>query len=149
MTEILTTGLKGLYNRINLFSTIIQKDVIDVTVFMNDVSSDNLAANRVMMTIRTENMMMNGRDLSLKEFGNILSNDGGDIISKKEYEKVKEMYQPEYNTGTDKIGEGCRKIGNMVMLTTRGGFNIQHGHDFMLYEYIQMLLENSVIKEDM
>ena len=149
MTGILTTGLKGLYNRINLFSSIVEKDVIDVIVHMNIVTSDNLAANRVMLATRTENMMFTGYDLSKNQFINLLSHSGGHESSKKEYDELKEIYQPEYNTGTDKIGEGYRKVGNMVMLTTRGGFHTQHGHDFMLHEYIQMLVNNSVMREDL
>jgi len=149
MTEILTTGLKGLYNRINLFSSIQQQEVVDVTVHMNGVPDYTLASNRVMLTSRTESMMITGRDLSEQEFKNLLSHTGGHKITKKEYDEVKKLYHPEYNTGTNKIGEGVRKIGNTVMLTARADFHTKHGHDFMLHEYIQMLVNNSVMRADL
>jgi len=149
MTEILTTGLLGLYNRINLFSTTIQKEVVDVTVFMDKIPEDNLAANRVMMTVRTESIMLSGKDVSPEGFLRILYDDVGKIHTKKEYESVRENYQPEFNTGTDYIGEDNRKIGNIVMLIARADFHIRHGHDLFLHEYIQMLSNNGAIREDL
>ena len=148
MTEIKTTGLKGLLNRINLFSTIIQKDVVDVTTFMNDVPSEKLAVNRVMLVARTESMMLTGRDLSETQFKSLISHTGGHETTQKEYDEVKKLYQPEYNTGTNKIGNGTRKIGNIVMLTTRARFHVLHGHDFMLYDFVEMLVNNSVTRSE-
>lgn len=149
MTEIKTTGLIGLYNRINLFASIQQREVVDMTIFMNDIPSHSLASNRVMMTTRTENMMFTGRDLSENEFKNLISKDAGNKITQKEYDEVKKLYHPEYNTITNNIDKDVKKIGNIVMLTTRAGFHTQYGHDLMPHEYIQMLVNNSVMREDL
>lgn len=148
MTEIQISGLKGLYNRIGLFSSIQEKEVIDVVIQANDIPDNRLASNRVMMATMTESLL-NGKHSSAKEFLSIISKYGGKETTMKEYNSVKEMYQPEFNSGTDKIGEGVRKIGNTVMLTSRAEFHTKHGHDFMLYEYIQMLVENGSVKEEL
>lgn len=148
MTEILTTGLKGLYNRINLFSTVMQNDVIDVTMFIDknkeSLSGSSQASNNVMLATRTENMMF-GKNISPEQFLDILSRSRGKIIEKKEYESLKRKYHPEFNTTTDKIGDEYRKIGNMVMLLSRADFYIKNGHDLFPYEYIQMLLNNGAM----
>jgi len=149
MTEILTTGLLGLYNRINLFSTIQQNDVVDVTVFMNNISSgSSLASNRVMMTARVESMMNKGKDITPDEFLKILCKDMGRINTKKEYEELQRMFQPEFNTVTNRIGEGYRKIGNTIMLMARANNHVKTCQDLFPYEYIELLSSNGTIKED-
>ena len=153
MTEILTTGLLGLYNRINLHASVQEKDVIDVTMFMDDknkkLSGISLVVNRVMLTTRTENMMLTGRDINPRQFTDILSHSSGKEISMKEYNSRKSKYLPEFNTTTNKIGEGYRKIGNTVMLLARAECHINTNHDLFSYEYIQMLQDNNSTKDDL
>jgi len=141
MTEIQTTGVLGLLNRINIFSVISEKDVMDVTTFMNEVPNDEISSSRVMLAMRTENLILTGRDLSQNQFLNILSKIGGNEVDKKEYDSVKELYQPEFNTGTNKMG-GIKEINNIVMLMAKADCNIRTRHDQLPYEYIEMLLNN-------
>jgi hypothetical protein len=148
MTEIPITGLKGLYNRINLRAVIQQKDVVDVTVFIDEkLSGSSLATNRVMITTMTERMMNTGRSITPMEFFKILDDNSGMIITKEEYETIRQTYQPEFNVVTNTIGEGHKKIGNTVMLLARADNHIKTGQDLFLYEYIQMLLLNGSMKE--
>lgn len=137
---IQTTGLKGLYNRISVFSQVLQKDVVDVTMFTNEISTiDSLASIRVMMASRTTSLMMTGRGISPEQFKTNISD------SQKVCDSQKIKYQLEFNTTTDKIGEGYRKIGNIVMLLSRADFHIKNGHDLFPYEYIQILLNNGAM----
>jgi len=153
MTEILTTGLLGLYNRINLRAAVQEKDVIDVTMFIDDknkhLSGISLAVNRVMLTVQTENMMLTGRDINPREFTNILSDSSGKEITTEEYSSRKNKYQPEFNTTTNTIGNGYRKIGNTVMLLARAECHINTNHDLFMYEYIQMLKNNNATKDNL
>lgn len=152
MTEILTTGLLGLYNRINLNAAIQEKDVVDVTMFIDknkQLPGHLLSVNRVMLVLRTENMMITGRDLTPNQFTSILSGSSGKQIDIKEYNSRKNKYQPEFNTTTNKIGEGYRRIGNTVMLLARAECQINTNHDLFMYEYIQMLASNGSIKEEL
>ncbi len=153
MTEILTTGLLGLYNRINLRAAVQEKDVIDVTMFVSSenkqLSGISLASNRVMLTTRTENMMLVGRDINPKQFTDILSDSSGKEISIEQYNSRKNRYLPEFNTTTDKIGEGYRKTGNTIMLLARTECHINTNHDLFMYEYIQILQNNNATKDDL
>lgn len=146
--EIKTTGLKGVINRAIVFSNTIQKDVFDITTNIPiQCSGFRLATNRVMLCSRTESLMNTGKDQTVPEFLNVLDNKLTKISSPEELSQITQSYKPEYNTGTFKIGEGHRGIANKVMLTSRANFHVSNGHDFMLYEYIEMLLNNSAIKE--
>ncbi len=150
MVEIPTTGLKGLYNRINLFSNIIQKDVVDVTMFVEKTSTgSSLATNRVMLATRTEHMINIGENMTPKTFKDTISRSGGNEITEEEYNSVTEIYQPEFNTGTNKIGAGVRKTGNIVMLLSRAESNIRIRRDLFPYEFIQIMANNGVMKEDL
>ena len=153
MTEILTSGLLGLYNRINLNAAVQEKDVVDVTMFIDDknkqLSGISLAVNNVMLTTRTESIMLTGRDINPRQFTDILSNSSGKEIDMKEYNSRKNKYLPEFNTTTNKIGDGYRKIGNTVMLLARAEFHINTNHDLFSYEYIQMLQDNNATKDDL
>ena len=144
--QIKTTGLKGVINRAVIFSNIIDKDVIDVTTHIPEkYSGFELATNRVMLYAITERLINTGRNLTQQGFLNILDDKLTKITSKEELKQIKSAYKPEYNTGTFKIGEGYRGTANKIMLTSRANFHITYGYDFMLYEYIKMLVENSAI----
>jgi hypothetical protein len=153
MTEIKMTGLKGLYNRIEVFSYVFSRqaeEAFDVTTFMNQsYVGHELASNSVMLVTRTAKVMKSGQDMTRQEFLTMLSKLGGKISSKEELDKVKEMYTPEFNVGTNKIGEGYRKIGNTVMFTARADFHRKFGHDLILYEYYEILMSNSAISTEL
>jgi len=146
MTEIKTTGLKGLYNRIIVFSHIQQEDVFDVSAYVTEHQSGYLLiSNRVMLISRTEKLVTTGKDMNTDEFLHNLSRDGGKESSQKEINDAKMTFRPEFNTGTNKIGEGYRAIANKSMLLARAEFHQKNGHDLYPYEYIEMLKMNMVI----
>lgn len=143
MVEIKTTGLKGVYNRIHLFSTIMKEDVFDITAFV-DVESVGyrLASNRVMLVSRVEKLIYTGNDLSVPQFLDILSQYSGKITSRKELNNIKQNFYPEFNTGTYKIGDGYRGIANKIMLIYRAESFINNKHD-ILHKYTEILEANS------
>lgn len=149
MDEIQTTGLKGLYNRITIFSHMQREEIYDITARIDEpLLGHRLSTNRVMLVSRTHKLLMTGQDQSKFEFLNLLQNHSGRISSKEEYNSLKLQFIPEYNTGTNKIGEGYRGIANKVMLTTRAECNVNTGHDLFPYEFTMMLLANSATKSD-
>ena len=150
MTEqIKTEGLKGVINRAIVFSNTIEQDVFDVSAHIDvPFFFFRLATNRVMLYARTSKLQKTGQDMSIPEFINVLDEKLTKISSQEELNQIKRTYKPEYNTGTNKIGEGYRGIANKVMLTARAGFHTKNGHDFMLYQYIEMLVGNSAILEE-
>jgi hypothetical protein len=141
-----TTGLKGVLNTIGFFSSIQEEDVFDISTKIEDTKDQNISAIRTMLISRTTKLMMLGQDQSPSEFLNIISRRGGNISSQKEINDVKKMFIPEHNTGTNKIGEGYRKIANMVMLTMRAESNINTRQDLMPYQFIEIMLNNSANK---
>lgn len=148
MTEILTTGLKGLQNRINLFASIQQNDVMDVTCFANEVPNGSaMTSQRVMITSRTESLLFTGQNITPLSFLSTLAEHMGVINTKEEYDSLKKIYHPEFNTITNQIGEGYRKIGNTVMLLSRAEYHTKKAQDLYLYEYYMTLLENGSIIE--
>ena len=144
MQEISIIGLKGLYNRITVFSHMQKEDVIDVVASIEQpLSGYQLASNRAMLVSRIEKLIYTGRDQPKSEFFNVLNEHSGRISSKSEIESLKQHYIPEFNVGTDKIGVGYRRIANTVMLMCRAGKFIQSREDLMFYEFTEKLLFNS------
>lgn len=148
MDEIQTTGLKGLYNRITVFSHMQREEVYDITARIDDepLSGHKLSTNRVMLVSRTHKLLMTGQDQSRSEFFNILNNHSGQKISKDEYESLKYQFRPEFNIATDKIGAGYRETANKILLTSRAEHHIKTLHDLMPYEYIEMLMNNMAMR---
>jgi len=143
MTEIQLTGIKGILNRVSMFSHGMKEDVIDVSTRMDGIDSNKLASNRVMLCMRTQKLIQTGQDMSPNEFLNNLSKNGGHISSKAEIDSLKTLYIPETNIVTNKIGEGYRAIGNTVMLIARAECQINTKQDLMPYQFIEMMLKNS------
>ena len=150
MTEIKTTGIFGILNRISVFAHGMTEDVYDVSTFI-DIKQDSyrLASNRCMLSSRTTKYIMTGQDMTQAEFLYNLSLNGGKLSTKEEILSLRKMYRPEFNTGTNKIGEGYRAIANIIMLRVRGDFHQKTGNDLLMsYQYIEMLKQNMGIYEE-
>ena len=147
MTEIKTVGLKGVYNRIAVFSHMIQNDVYDVTARMDYAGSGSrLTANRVMLVSRTQKLINTGEDQNTLEYLAVLFDHFGRISSREELQSFRQHYRPEFNMVTNNIGKGYRGVANRTMLVTRANFHIDTGQDIMPYEYIEIIKNNGAIK---
>ncbi len=143
-------GIFGILNRISVFAHGMTEDVYDVSTFM-DIKQDSyrLASNRCMLVSRTTKYIMTGKDMTQAEFLYNLSLNGGKLSTKEEISSMSKMFRPEFNTGTNKIGEGYRAIANTIMLRSRGEYHQKTGQDLlMFYQYVEMLKENMGIYEE-
>lgn len=144
MTEIKTTGIKGVINTISMFSSVQEKEVYEVNTLMNEnLQGYKLSINMMMLMSQIDSIVNTGKGMTPSNFINYLDNFGGRISSEKELNEKKKLFYPEFNTGTDKIGEEYRGIANKVMLISRADFHQKYGNDLMLYQYIEMLQGNS------
>ena len=148
--EIATTGINGIRNRLIVFSHFQKEEVIDVTANIPiECSGSRLAINRVVLAFQTIQMMYTGQPLNTKQIERSLTSLGEKVTTKEELDDRKKKFAPEFNAGTNKIGKGYRKIANTIMLTARADFHSRYGHDFMLYEYSEILVANSAISEEL
>lgn len=148
--EIATTGINGIRNRLIVFSHFQKEEVIDITANIPiDCSGSRLATNRVVLAFQTIQMMYMGKALNNRQIEQSLTILGEKVTTKEELNDRKKKFAPEFNAGTNKIGEGYRKIANTVMLTARADFHSRYGHDFMLYEFSEILMANSALSEEL
>src|SRR3989304_5294878 len=94
MTEIKTTGIFGILNRISVFAHGMTEDVYDVSTFI-DIKQDSyrLASNRCMLSSRTTKYIMTGQDMTQGEFLYNLSLSGGKLSTKEEILSLRKMYR--------------------------------------------------------
>jgi hypothetical protein len=150
MTEIKTTGINGIRNRIIVFNHFRKDDVIEVNANLPvSVSGCNLAITRVILNFQTIQLMYTGQSLSVSQIRKTLSIIGENPITEKELSERTKKFAPEFNTGTQRIGKGYRAIANTVMLTARADFYSIYSCDLFPYEYNELLMANSAISEEL
>lgn len=142
-----TKGLKGVYNRVGLLSSIIKEDVYDVTMVTEKIQKNTfLPLMHIAYREATNKLMMTGKNLTKAELDHTLLSNSSIQLTKETYDMFKRVHRSEFNIVSNNIGEGHRHTANMIMLVSRADFFIKNGYDIMPHEYQIMIMNNGSIK---